>query len=395
MEQLFTGTALLAVFAYIAMQLKSVPMDIWRYIKKQLVFSANIEEITELYKYFEIWLHDNHESTLKNVSVSTRYNRDGIEVLRVGHLHDVFVVRYMGKRILISKNRQKLDGAKDIFSMHFSAYVVEGWNAKKEIMALLEEVLTYNLKTRSFPKIFTNASSGSWYEVGVIKGKDIDNVFIEDKEAIITDINSFIDREKWYSTRGIPYKRGYIFHGQPGNGKTSFSLAIAKHFNRDLYVLNLNDLEKDIQLIRTFSEIKHNSILLIEDGDAILGSRDGGKTRMSFSALLNCMDGVYSRHGLIAIITTNHIERIDPALIREGRIDMKVRIDNPNKRMVEKYAAAFFNVFQVKIKTDNSLAMSTIQEILLQNKDNMDQAIEEIEERNWVVEMNQNKQVAV
>ncbi len=337
MEQLFTGTALLAVLAYVAMQLKGVPNWIWQYVRKQLVFSATVEESTELYRYFEQWIHHEHELTLKNVTVSTRYNREGNEELRTGHLEDMFVIHYAGKRLIIRKNREKLDGAKDIFSTHFNKYTIEGWKAKREVMGLLDEVMQFHANIKRLPHIYANVANGLWCEVGPIKGKDIGNVFIENKEEFLNDTTEFMKNEAWYLKRGIPYKRGYLFYGKPGNGKSSLAIALAKWLDKDLYSLNLNDIEKDSMLISAFSNIRHNSILLIEDVDAVYGARDEKKGTTSFATLLNCMDGVYSRHGIIVIMTTNHIERLDEAFIRAGRIDMRMHIDNPTCYVVERY----------------------------------------------------------
>ena len=85
------------------------------------------------------------------------------------------------------------------------------------------------------------------------------------------------------------------------------------------------------------------------------------------------MDGAFSKYGIITIMTTNHFDKLDPALIREGRIDMKVKINNPEIDMVEKYLSIFYDT---EIKLDNyknSISMSKIQEICLENKNNLEE----------------------
>lgn len=170
-----------------------------------------------------------------------------------------------------------------------------------------------------------------------------------------------------------------MFYGRPGNGKTSFCIALSKYFNKDIQFLNLNDIEKDTYLFESFQGLKDNSILVIEDVDAIYGNREG-KSKISFSALLNCMDGAFSKHGIIVIMTTNHIEKIDSALIREGRIDMKVNIDNPEIDMVEQYLSLFYEK-DIKLNHyDGNFSMSKIQEICLLNKNKLNNTIQFLEE---------------
>jgi len=106
----------------------------------------------------------------------------------------------------------------------------------------------------------------------------------------------------------------------------------------------------------------------------VVGTREG-KSKISFSALLNCMDGAFSKYGIITIMTTNHADRIDDALIREGRIDMKIKIDNPEKEMVEEYLTMFYGKEAKLVEYENTISMSKIQEVCLQNKDNLQETI--------------------
>lgn len=382
-NQLFTGTALLALFTYLGYQLRTVPNVIWEQIRKRVIYSAHIEETSELFTYFENWLAKYHENCFKNVKASltndnTRYEpkeKSAEEKLQLQHYSDIFILTYKGKRLLINKGREKFENASDIRNAFYNNFRVEGWFAKQKIAELFTEVMEYNKSIRKVRQIiYTNNNYGDWLNFGEIYGKSIANIVLKEKQEIVDNIADFISKEAWYFKRGLSYKRGYLFYGSPGNGKTSLCLALAKHFNRDVQFLNLNDIEKDSNLFVSFNNIRNNSILVIEDVDAIFGTREG-KSKISFSALLNCMDGAFSKYGIITIMTTNHANRIDDALIREGRIDMKIKIDNPEKEMVEEYLTLFYGQDVEMNEYENTISMSKIQELCLQNKDNIKETL--------------------
>jgi chaperone BCS1 len=163
----------------------------------------------------------------------------------------------------------------------------------------------------------------------------------DQKENITIDIQKFQKSRSWYAQRGIPYRRGFLLYGPPGCGKTSLILAIASHFSKCIYSLNLGSVINDDQLIDAITSVPEDAILLIEDIDAAQNKRElvqespvpsyksdipisPEETRsISLSALLNSIDGVFSRDGRILFMTTNHVEKIDPALMRPGRVDRK------------------------------------------------------------------------
>ena len=367
-NQIFTGTTLLALFTYLGYQLRAFPTTIYAQIRKRLIYSAHIEERDGLFTYFEIWLAKYHEGYFKNVKALLTYDP---QKFKLKHYTDIFLLKYKGKRLMVTKGRTKFENASDIRNAFYNDFTVEGWFAKKKIAELLNEVIEYNESINEERQIiYTNDHLGDWKPFGEIHGKSIKNIIIKEKQEIVNNIKDFISKEEWYLKRGLSYKRGYLFYGPPGNGKTSLCLALAKHFNRNIYFLNQNDLEKDSSLFASFDNLHNYSILVIEDIDAIFGTREN-KSKVSFSALLNCTDGAFSKHGLIIIMTTNHPEKIDPALIREGRIDIKIRIDNPERDMVEEYLSIFYGR---KVKLNNyesSRSMSNIQEICLLNKDDL------------------------
>merc|ERR1711915_1128015 len=151
-------------------------------------------------------------------------------------------------------------------------------------------------------------------------------------EQIVADVKEVVGSVAWYRDRGIPYRRGYLLHGPPGCGKTSFITALPGELEYSICVLNLSDRSmSDDRLQHRLADAPENSIILLEDIDAAFVSREDAKhleeaykglNRLTFSGLLNAIDGVTSTEGRIMFMTTNYIERLDPALIRPGRVDV-------------------------------------------------------------------------
>lgn len=152
-------------------------------------------------------------------------------------------------------------------------------------------------------------------------------------EKIVQDVKDFIGNPKWYTDRGIPYRRGYLLHGPPGCGKSSFITALAGELEYSICLLSLSDRGlTDDRLNHLLAIAPQQSIVLLEDVDAAFTSRDPhpdheamyqGLGRLTFSGLLNALDGVASTEARLVFMTTNYLDRLDGALIRPGRVDYK------------------------------------------------------------------------
>ncbi|CAG9989186.1 unnamed protein product [Clonostachys byssicola] len=163
------------------------------------------------------------------------------------------------------------------------------------------------------------------------------------KDLLLEDFRSFLseDTQLWYVQRALPYRRGYLLYGPPGTGKSSLSFSIAGEFDLDIYVVSIPDCS-DRDLRDLFENLPRTCVVLLEDIDAVGMSRESdadegsdsntkGRVQVhrktseaTLSGLLNVLDGVTSQDGRIVIMTTNHREMLDEALIRPGRIDRQV-----------------------------------------------------------------------
>ena len=169
------------------------------------------------------------------------------------------------------------------------------------------------------------------------------------KEQIVGDVQDFLHSEKWYADRGIPYRRGYLLYGPPGTGKSSFIQALAGHLNYAIAILNLSEKGlSDDRLNHLLTIIPERTLVLLEDVDVAWANQrksdsDGYHgANVTMSGLLNALDGVASAEERIIFLTTNHVERLDEALVRPGRVDMTVRLGNATSYQIEQLWDRFY-----------------------------------------------------
>ncbi|KAL9245887.1 hypothetical protein vseg_019486 [Gypsophila vaccaria] len=167
----------------------------------------------------------------------------------------------------------------------------------------------------------------------------------DEKYAIISDLDRFVRRRDFYKRVGRAWKRGYLLYGPPGTGKSSLVAAMANYLRFDVYDLQLGNLIRDSDLRRLLLATANRSILVIEDIDCSVqiknrenqkGSDNGNgsshnkppEVQLTLSGLLNFIDGLWSSCGdeRIIVFTTNHKEKLDPALLRPGRMDMHIHM---------------------------------------------------------------------
>lgn len=177
-------------------------------------------------------------------------------------------------------------------------------------------------------------------------------------DRILNDCQEFIRNPQWYGERGIPYRRGYLLYGPPGCGKSSFITALAGEIEFGICLLNLSDRGlTDDRLNHLLSVAPQQSIILLEDIDAAFASREDteklksayeGLNRVTFSGLLNCLDGVASTEARIVFMTTNYIDRLDPALIRPGRVDFKEYVGHCSQNQLEQMYMRFYKTTEAR-----------------------------------------------
>lgn len=220
---------------------------------------------------------------------------------------------------------------------------------------ILEEARELALKGTEGMTLLYTAMGADWRQFGQPrKRRPISSVVLDEgvSDKIVRDCLEFIDNPQWYSDRGIPYRRGYLLHGPPGCGKSSYITALAGELGFSICLLNLSERGlTDDRLNHLLNVAPERSIILLEDIDAAFVSREDtttqkaafeGLNRVTFSGLLNCLDGVASTEARIVFMTTNYPERLDPALIRPGRVDFKEYVGYCSRFQLEQMFKRFY-----------------------------------------------------
>ncbi|OAA33887.1 cell division protease ftsH [Beauveria brongniartii RCEF 3172] len=204
--------------------------------------------------------------------------------------------------------------------------------------------VTLEKQTESKTAIYMN-SDDRW-NLATRRGQKRTNTVIlpEDvKKDFFADIAEYLDPEAvaWYVEHDQLYHRGYLLYGAPGTGKTSLSLAAAGQFGLDIYAMNLSKVN-DATLSDLMRKLPTRCILLLEDIDAIESAKSrensdaesSTSSSVTLSGLLNAIDGAGSVEGRALIMTTNHVDRLDPAVIRPGRVDKMVEFGLASREML-------------------------------------------------------------
>ncbi|KAF8114021.1 hypothetical protein N665_0043s0090 [Sinapis alba] len=165
------------------------------------------------------------------------------------------------------------------------------------------------------------------------------------KREIMEDLKDFAECKSFYKQTGRAWKRGYLLYGPPGTGKSSMIAAMANYLGYDIYDLELTEVKSNSELRKLLMKTSSKSIIVIEDIDCSInltnrgrkcnepemmltgsGLGDESRNTITLSGLLSFTDGLWSCCGSerIFVFTTNHIEKLDPALLRSGRMDMHV-----------------------------------------------------------------------
>ena len=229
-----------------------------------------------------------------------------------------------------------------------------------------------------------------WFKNNFVTNKTMKNTIVssEVQRLFYDDIVKFINNEKYYYDKGLPYKRGYLLYGEPGCGKTSVVKAVANDLKLPIFILDLNTITSNAELVSIINDInffivpKQKYLLVFEDFDRTNifeglsrrnnyyynSQRSNNKSKITQDCILNILDGIDESYGRIVIITTNDFETVNclKSLIRPGRIDAKINITYCNLDQVKKILRFYFEIQDdVDISVNNEIHITPAQLIQL------------------------------
>src|SRR5215470_2183574 len=334
-----SGGLLLMIIGGVSVWLRSVPERIWYWIVRQATMVITIKDDDAAFVWAKEWfLEQRFLKRIRHVDLDTTLRNEQIAMIPAPGKHWFW---YGGRPFEVwfsrTENTHERSGRR-VESLTFRTL----GRHRTFLQRFVDDVVQCHVKRQGVQSYLYTYNDGWDYMEGY-SPRVLESVVLEpgEKEHLLQDIAQFQRSKPRYERLGVPYHRGYLFYGPPGTGKTSLVSALAAHVGLSLYTINLTEFN-DRTLINAVNQVPANSVLLFEDIDCMKGSqartyansRDGGNSSSStqanlqngvtLSGLLNVLDGFQAPNGVLFVMTTNHIEELDKALLRPGRIDYKL-----------------------------------------------------------------------
>jgi chaperone BCS1 len=328
------GLSLMLVGAVLA-GIRFLPHILWEAMWRRFGVTIVIRDQT-MVRWLGIWLSE-HEFGKRShwLEATTLDGKDGFDVvLRPGPGLHVFPFRK--RRFYLSHELEEAGLAGKISVMNLRVLRPD----RDLVGRLIAEVKARANQERVGKTPVFVSGRGYWDLLRLVPKREPQTVFLQPGllNDVFTDAMWFFDSEAWYRRRGVPYRRGYLLHGEPGNGKSSLVQALASHCDAPIYLLSVTDDEfTDQHLVRVMGTVPPKSLVVLEDFDKV----DFSKTGITMAGLLNAIDGPLASEERILIITGNDVSGLGASLLRPGRIDRRWYIGAPSPEAIEECLVRF------------------------------------------------------
>jgi len=324
------GLALGALGAAVALAARVARTGIGLMLSR-LLPSLHIDGRAPLFRTLEAWLHEHpYSRSCRNLSVAhhERFHLDDgrDDPVRLVPGTGSHVLRHRGTWLWL--RRESVEG--ESRRTDRDVVTITALSLRADCLRrFIGELIARHERRAEAITIHGPSEYGDWQEITRASRRPLASVITTAGlgEVLLDDARQFLDRQDWYAERGIPWRRGYLFQGPPGTGKTSLIRALASELEIDIAILDLSSPRLDDGGLRQLlAAIPPQTALVLEDIDAAAPSRQPAEGKVTLSGLLNALDGLAAAEGRLLFMTTNHPDRLDPALIRPGRADHVVEI---------------------------------------------------------------------
>lgn len=411
-NNVFSGGLILMIGGALLAYFRELPSQVWHWIRSRVVMQIDILDREPAFEWIEHWLaqHQYSRNRARALSVRTKTidfndrqqdptgdHRPRIVLSPAPGRHLLF---FRGRLVMLERVRPSVQQATQQPVNVRESFNLTIFSMRRAIVReLLEEARDLALPASDARLTIYRNGYSSWSEQLKRFPRPLESVVLKSgvMESVLSESRRFLMNRAWYIERGIPYRHGYLLYGPPGTGKSSAVLAIASALGMDIAYLNLAGASiDDDALTELICDVPVNSILLVEDIDCVFVERKASEekqNRVTFSGLLNALDGVAAGEGRLLFATTNHREKLDPALIRPGRIDRQIEIGLADRDQAARIFRRFFpeceesivDAFVAKFP-GNQVAMSSLQAFLTLHAESAELACDALGP--WLAEQN-------
>lgn len=339
--------------------LRNVPMRIWGTIKTQCTTTMSLLSTgagsadMQYFSFLEWFVQRGFMRWSRSLAVESAWKSGADGRVLPGNGTHYFMWR--GRPCWLRKTRVEQNGTMYQITHELSVGML-GRN-----QSLLQQMVD---EFRWKPKedcghLFTpDLGAGTWATKRMVSPRKLETIVLNQgvMETLVNRIDWFLKNKDWYVERGLAYRLVIVMEGPPGTGKTSLLRALTGHFKRNLCPLNLAVVSEE-KLSSLLHEAPESSFIVMEDFDscpAVLrpeykdnaGDSQGPMSEMfaraGKSALLQALDGVDVLEGQVIFMTTNYIERIEPAIIRDERVNLMVHLGLLENEAIHRYIKRVF-----------------------------------------------------
>jgi chaperone BCS1 len=359
-NQFASGGLLLMVLGSVGVFLRALPEHLWFWLVQQTTMMITVKDDDAAFQWAKEWfLEQKFSRHIRRVDLDTTLRGAELALIPEPGRHlfwyagRPFWVWFFRSEDTKGRSQRRVEsltfrtlGRRQSFLRRFVADIAACHHEKERMTSHLYVYDDY------------------WAYVPAYAPRLLESVILKpgEKEHLIEDLVRFRASRSRYRQLGVPYHRGYLLYGPPGTGKTSLVSALAGKLGMSIYFLDLADFN-DRTLKAAMNNVPENSVILFEDIDCMRaghrrtdsnegrqpqpspeGEKDETSNRfgVSLSGLLNVLDGFHAPENVVFVMTTNHIEALDPALLRPGRIDYKLYLGEASESQRIELFSRFF-----------------------------------------------------